>query len=97
MPLWCTGLTPNTPHGNGPGRVGLPVQIGGQTVETGDLVVADYDGVVVVPFALIDEIIAKVKVVIELEQELDAQLKNGLKAPPAIEELLKSDKVKFVE
>ena len=49
--IWCTGLKPASPVSNGPELVGLPIQIGGQTVETGDMIVADRDGVVVVPFA----------------------------------------------
>lgn len=96
LPVWCTGLTPNTPHGNGPGRVGLPVQIGGQQVDTGDMIVADTDGVVVVPFDQIDTVIAAVEKVRELEAALDAEVQNGQKIPPAIQELLASDKVKYL-
>ena len=36
LPSWCTGLNPGSPHTNGPGSVGFPVQIGGQQVETGE-------------------------------------------------------------
>lgn len=96
LPLWCTGLTPNTPFGNGPGKVGLPIQIGGRQVETGDMVVADRDGVVVVPFAKIDTVIAALAKVNELESALDAELRNGLKVPEAISELLASDRVKYI-
>ncbi|MEL7117520.1 MAG: RraA family protein, partial [Pseudomonadota bacterium] len=96
LPVWCTGLNPDTPHGNGPGRIGVPVQIGGQQVETGDMIVADFDGVVVVPFADLDAVIAKLETVIALETALDAELKGGLAVPPAIDELLKTDKVSYV-
>lgn len=96
MPLWCTGLNPNTPYGNGPGKVGLPIQIGGQHVETGDMIVADHDGVVVVPFSQIDAVITALQTVISLETELDAKVQEGLKVPPAIEELLESGKVEFL-
>ena len=43
------GINPNSPVGQGPGRVGMAIQIGGLEVETGDMVIADLDGVVIVP------------------------------------------------
>ena len=91
LPVWCTGLNPGTPHENGPGTVGLPVQTGGRQIETGDMVVADEDGVVVVPFARIDATIAHLEVVRSLESGLDARIAEGLRDP--IAELLASDRV----
>lgn len=96
LPVWCTGLCPDTPHTNGPGKVGTTVLVGGQRVETGDMIVADFDGVVVVPFARIDQVIEKLALVRELEASLDAKLKDGLSVPEAISELLGSDKVAYV-
>ncbi len=95
LPLWCTGLTPASPYSSGPGSVGFPVSIGGQKVETGDMVVADSSGVVVVPFDKLDEVIARLAEIKTLEAELDAKVEAGLKVPEAITELLQSDQVKF--
>ncbi len=96
LPCWATGLTPASPFTSGPGSIGLPIQIGGRQVESGDMIVADHDGVVVVPFARIDAVIAQLKTVMELEKALDAQIAEGLKILPSTEELLASDKVKYV-
>jgi len=49
LPVFCRGKTPNSPVRNGPGSVGLPIVLGGVAVESGDVVVADAEGVVVVP------------------------------------------------
>ncbi|MEM7303309.1 MAG: RraA family protein [Pseudomonadota bacterium] len=95
MPVFCTGLSPNSPFANGPGTVGMPVEIGGKTVHSGDMLVGDRDGVVVVPFAEIDNVIEKLATVRELEGALDAKVRDGLAVPPDIIELLASDKVKF--
>lgn len=84
LPAWCTGLTPASPFTTGPGTVGLPVEIGGQRVETGDMVVADDDGVVVVPFARIDAVAARLQRVAELETALDAEVAAGLAVPEAV-------------
>lgn len=97
LPIWCTGLTPNTPFGNGPGKVGLPVQIGGRQVERGDMVVADRDGVVVVPFSMIDEVITALAKITELENALDTELRNGLRMPESIRSILDSDRVKYLQ
>lgn len=97
LPLWCTGLTPNTPFGNGPGKVGLPIHIGGRHVESGDMIVADGDGVVVVPFDLIESVAAAIAKVAELEQALDAELRGGMRLPASISEILASDRVKYVD
>lgn len=97
LPSWCTGLTPGSPFAKGPGSVGLPIQIGGREVETGDMVVGDRDGVVTVPFELIDEVIAMLTQVTELETALDAEVAEGRKIPDAIAELLASDQVKYID
>jgi regulator of RNase E activity RraA len=49
LPLFCQGIVPNSPAMNGPGIVGAPVTLGGVHVRSGDVVVGDADGVVVVP------------------------------------------------
>jgi len=97
LPAWCTGLTPASPFSKGPGSVGQAIQIGGQEVETGDMVVADRDGVVVVPLEKIDDVIVELDKVQELEKALDADVAEGLKIPDAITDLLASDQVKIVD
>lgn len=96
LPCWCMGLNPASPTSNGPGRIGLPIQIAGRQVETGDMVVADRDGVVIVPFERIGAVLKQLETVKTLETELDAKVEKGLKSPDAMAELMASDKVSFV-
>ena len=49
--IWARGVTPSGPYKDGPGEIGYPVACGGQVVMPGDLVMADEDGVVVLPLA----------------------------------------------
>ena len=60
------------------------------------MIVADRDGVVVVPFARIDEVIASVRHIRGLEEELDAQVANGLAIPDKVRDLVASDQVKRI-
>jgi len=96
LPIICGGMTPNSPYTKGPAKVGTPVIIGGVRIETGDLIVADRTGTVVVPFDRIDDVIATVNRVKGLEQELDAKVAAGLKVPGKIQELLASDQVRWL-
>ena len=81
LPVWAAGLTPNSPYGSGPGRVGGAAVVGGVRIATGDLIVADETGVVVVPFERIDAVIARVAEVRALEEELEAKVADGFRSP----------------
>ncbi len=96
LPLWCTGLTPNSPFSTGPAEVGTQVTIGGQSVETGDMVVADSDGVVIVPFDRIDEVLVALDRVRLAEVVRDKAVADGLIAPEKIDALLASSATKYV-
>ena len=97
LPAWCTGLTPDSPFSTGPGKIGLPVQIGGRHVETGDMIVADENGVVVVPFDRIAEVVSRLEAVKTSETELDGEVAAGRKIPDPIAEMLDGPNVDWIE
>lgn len=88
LPVWCSGLSPNSPYSNGPGVVGFGAVVAGRTVNSGDLIVADENGVVVVPFDQIDRTIEALKVVKEAEDTLEAKVKQGFCAMQAVQDML---------
>ncbi len=59
FPVFARAVTPAGPYRHGPFRVGVPVAIGGVVVHTGDVVVADGDGVAVVPAAEAADVLAR--------------------------------------
>jgi 4-hydroxy-4-methyl-2-oxoglutarate aldolase len=97
LPCFAAGTTPNSPAFSGPGTVGLPVTLAGESVHSGDVVIGDADGVVIVPFAEIDHVIERLAAIRQLEQELDAKVVAGLAVPDFVRELMAIDKVRIVE
>jgi len=97
LPCFAAGTTPNSPAFSGPGTVGLPVVLAGQNVRSGDMVIGDADGVVIVPFADIDRVIERLAAIRRLEEDLDAKVAAGLTVPDFISELMASDKVMVVD
>jgi regulator of RNase E activity RraA len=62
FPIWATGVTPVAPNMDvPPGELNLPITIGEVTIHPGDLVVADEDGVAIVPKAQIAAVAEAVK------------------------------------
>ena len=97
LSAWCTGLTPASPVTKVPAIVGLPINIVGQKIESGDIIVSDRDGVVVVPYSKIDFVINRLSQVADLEYSLDAEVRGGLKIPDPVREMILDDNVKFVD
>ena len=81
LPCFCVGVTPNSPAREGPGTVGFPIVIGGVAIATGDILIGDQDGVVVVPFDRIEAVIAALPKVRAAEAGLESQVKAGLRVP----------------
>jgi 4-hydroxy-4-methyl-2-oxoglutarate aldolase len=97
VPVYCAGLTPNSPVRNGPGTVGLPVVLGGVTIASGDVLVGDDDGVVVIPRGDLDIVTAKLADVRAAEAALEAKVKAGLELPDFVSVLLASDKIARID
>jgi 4-hydroxy-4-methyl-2-oxoglutarate aldolase len=74
-------VTPNSPARSGPGTVGFDVTVGGHPVASGDIVVADQDGVVVIPKARIHEVVARLPAIRRAEADMDRAVRDGLRSP----------------
>lgn len=61
FPVWSRGISVKRSTKKTPGLINHPIMIGGVRVNPGDLVVADNDAVVVVPWQLAGEVLKKVE------------------------------------
>jgi 4-hydroxy-4-methyl-2-oxoglutarate aldolase len=93
LPVYCAGITANSPVRNGPGTVGQPVVMGGVAIDSGDVIIGDDDGIVVVPRAEIGAVLQRLAEVRAAEAALEAKVKAGLGVPDFIQAILDSDRV----
>ena len=77
FPVWSRAVSAQGTVKATAGAVNVPVVLGGQTVRPGDVVVADDDGVVIVPREKAADILAKSKAREEKEEKTRARLAAG--------------------
>jgi len=79
FPVFCSFLTPTDIVARWvPDRYGEPVTIGAVTISTGDYILGDRDGVVVISAALAEEVVAKTEEVVATESEMRRALVAGM-------------------
>jgi len=96
IPVYCAGLTANSPARNGPGTVGLPIVLGGVRVDSGDIVVGDRDGIVIVPLAEAANVLGRLGGIKAAEASLEAKVKAGLEIPDFIQAIMESGRVEEI-
>jgi len=79
FPVWCSFLTPSDIVARWiPDAYGAPIDIGGVTISTGDFLLADRDGVVIVPKAIAEEVVRRTEEVVSTESDMRRALIGGL-------------------
>jgi 4-hydroxy-4-methyl-2-oxoglutarate aldolase len=97
LPVYCVGVTPNSPARNGPGTVGEPIDLGGVRIESGDILIGDRDGVVVVPRGKAAAVLKTLADVRTAEAAFEEKVKGGLEIPDFILAILASNRVHNIE
>ncbi len=77
FPVFFRGASPRGPGKNGPGALGVPVELDGVPIHPGDLVCADADGVAIVAGADVDDVTAAVAALEQREAGIVADLRHG--------------------
>ena len=77
LPVFARHVTPCVGSNRTVGTTGTPIVCGGVIVRTGDLIVADDDGVVVIPQERVDEVLRRVDAIIEKERQIAEAVRAG--------------------
>jgi regulator of RNase E activity RraA len=79
FPVFCSFLTPSDIVERWiPDRYAEPITIGTVTIRTGDYLLGDRDGVVIVPRAIAEEVIARTEEVVATESDMRRALIGGM-------------------
>jgi regulator of RNase E activity RraA len=93
LPVYARGLSPSGCNKDGAGEVGAIVACGGVAVRPGDVIIADRDGVTVVPLDDAAEVARLAAQQMEREEKRLAEIAKGVLVRPEIDEALRKAKV----
>ena len=90
FPIFAAGANPNGPLKGAAGRINWPISVGGTTVNPGDLIVGDADGVVVLPRETAAQIVAGAQAKVDSEDARMNAIGRGEVAQAWVEETLRA-------
>ncbi len=90
LPVYARGISPRGPTREGPGEINVAISIGGTVVHPGDIVVGDADGLVFVPPAQADAVLAAVNALLAKERGLLDSITQGKADRRWLDETLKA-------
>lgn len=77
FPVYGTGTTPGGPYKEGPGEINVPISCGEISVNPGDIIVGDPDGVIVIPRKDAAQILDDARKFMEADESKLAAAKSG--------------------
>lgn len=89
FPIFAAGTNPCGPTKGLPGRLSIPVSVGGVVVNPGDLVVGDIDGVVVIPRAEVDAVLEAAEKKVAAEAQRIKEIEEGILVSPWLDDALR--------
>lgn len=90
LPVYARGVTPIGPLHRGPGEIGYPVSIGGIVVQAGDVVVADLNGITIVPLEDAAAVLLRLRERAAAEAEYVAAVARGQFSNSWVDDTLRS-------
>ncbi|MFN3467022.1 MAG: 3-hexulose-6-phosphate synthase [Candidatus Brocadiales bacterium] len=92
FPVFARMVMPNAGEPKGLGEIGVPVNISGITICTGDWIIGDDDGVMVIPRQEAEEKVNRAMDWLERENRIRAEIQKGKKSLAKAIDLLKWEK-----
>jgi regulator of RNase E activity RraA len=97
LPVFVAGTVPSSPGKDGPGEIGGAVACGGAVVHSGDIIIGDEDGVVVVPLTDATDVIKKLVTIRQKEEMMLARILSGQLIPEWVDAALASKGCEIIE
>ncbi|CAM3742350.1 methyltransferase [Rouxiella silvae] len=88
--VYARGNTLRGPSKDGPGQVNVPISCAGLLVNPGDLIVADVDGVIAIPYAELQDLLPKVQKHAQREEQIRVNNASGTTDPERFNSLLRA-------
>ena len=77
LPIFAAGVTHRGPYKDGPGEINVPISLGGMTINPGDLVLGDEDGLVSVAIDDAEAVFIKAEAKHRAETEQMEKIRTG--------------------
>ena len=90
MPVFCQGISPNSPGRTGLGVVGAPISLGDVFVKPGDIMIGDADAVVVVAQEEAEEVAQRLAEIQESEKIAVQRVADGATLPPSMADMIEN-------
>ena len=97
FPVYATGTNPGGPYKDGPGEINVPVSCGNISVNPGDIILADPDGVIVIPRQDAAEILEAAKAYQAADEKKLEASKNGTSNRAWVRKALEEKGFEFID
>lgn len=77
FPVFAAGVTHRGPYKDGPGEINVPIAIDGMVIHPGDLIIGDADGILCVPLAQVEKMLAAAEQKQVIESRMIADIASG--------------------
>lgn len=97
LPVYATGSTPGGPYKEGPGEINVPIACGGISVNPGDIIVADPDGIIVIPLKDAADVLQAAKKYHEQDAAKVEAARNGTSNRAWVTKLIQAKDVEILD
>ena len=97
FPVYATGTTPGGPYKEGPGEINVPISCGEISVNPGDIILADPDGVIVIPRKDAPQILEDAKKFQAADESKLEAAKNGTGNRAGVEKTLAAKEFEIID
>lgn len=97
LPIYATGSTPGGPYKEGPGEINVPISCGGISVNPGDIVVMDDDGVIIIPLKDASAVLAAAQKLQETDEAKVVAAGNGTAKREWVAKAIETKKIEIID